>query len=73
MRRGVLWGQVRPGGAHVVLVERRPRGGSWATVARLSTDARGYWSRRMRLVRGASYRFTPVDGATRASSIRVAR
>jgi hypothetical protein len=72
-RRGVLWGQVRPGAAHAVLVERRVRGGSWTTVARVSTDARGYWSRRMRLVRGASYRFTPVDGATRASSIRVAR
>lgn len=71
--RGVLWGQVRPGGAHVVLVQRRRPGGSWSTLARVTTDARGYWARRLRLVRGASYRFVPADGAARASAVRVAR
>ena len=68
--RSLLWGQVRPGGAHPVLVQRRTRGGSWTTVARVGTDSRGYWSRRMRLVRGASYRFVPADGAARASAAR---
>ena len=70
--RGVLWGQVRPGGAHPVLVQQRRRGGSWTTVARVETDARGYWVRRIHFVRGASYRFVPADGATHASATRSA-
>jgi hypothetical protein len=69
-RRGVLWGQVRPGASHPVLVQRRRRGGSWTTVARVVTDSRGYWVRRMHLLRGASYRFVPADGATHASASR---
>jgi hypothetical protein len=68
--RGVLWGQVRPGGAHPVLVQRRVRGGSWTTIAHVETDARGYWVRHLRLVRGTSYRFVPADGATHASAAR---
>jgi hypothetical protein len=68
--RSLLWGQVRPGGAHPVLGQRRAAGGSWTTVARVSTDSRGYWSRHMRLSRGASYRFVPADGATHASAAR---
>jgi hypothetical protein len=68
--RNVLWGQVRPGGAHPVLVERRVAGGPWTTIARVETDARGYWVRRLRLVRGASYRFVPADGTAHASAVR---
>jgi hypothetical protein len=68
--RGLLWGQVRPGGAHPVLVQRKPRGGTWTTVARVTTDARGYWERRMRLARGVAYRFVAADGATHASMAR---
>jgi hypothetical protein len=68
--RGLLWGQVRPGGAHPVLVQRRRHGGSWTTVARVSTDSRGYWTRRMHLLRGASYRFVPADGTAHASAAR---
>jgi len=68
----VLWGQVRPGGAHPVLVQRRLRGGAWTTVDRVETDSRGYWVRRIHFVRGASYRFVPADGATHASATRSA-
>jgi hypothetical protein len=69
--RSRLWGQVRPGGAHPVLVQRRARGArTWSTVATVTTDARGYWSRRMTLARGAAYRFVPADGATKASMAR---
>ena len=71
-QRGVLWGQVRPGGAHPVLVQRRLRGGAWTTVDRVETDSRGYWVRRIHFVRGASYRFVPADGATHASATRSA-
>jgi hypothetical protein len=69
--RSRLWGQVRPGGAHPVLVQRRAPGGSvWSTVANVTTDARGYWSLRMPLTRGAAYRFVPADGTTHASMSR---
>ena len=68
--RGVLWGQVRPGGSHPVLVQRRVRGGSWTTIAHVLTDARGYWVRRLRLSRSASYRFVPGDGTAHASAAR---
>lgn len=72
--RSRLWGQVRPGGAHPVLVQRRRRGGgAWTTIASLTTDAQGYWSRRMRLAHGASYRFLTADGSTHASMVSTAR
>lgn len=71
--RSLLWGQVRPGGAHQVLVQKRVGRGSWKTVTRVSTDSRGYWARRIHLTRGASYRFVPSDGAAPASAARVAR
>jgi hypothetical protein len=53
-----------------VLVQRHTAGRPWTTVARVSTDSRGYWSRHMRLSRGASYRFVPADGAAHASAVR---
>jgi hypothetical protein len=68
--RSLLWGQVRPGGSHPVLVQRRTRGGTWSTVARVTTDARGYFIRRMRLTRGVSYRFVAADGTSHASMSR---
>jgi hypothetical protein len=55
--RGVLWGQVRPGGSHAVTVERRSGGGAWRRFAVVQTDGRGYWSLRRALTRGASYRY----------------
>jgi hypothetical protein len=56
--RNRLWGQVRPGGASIVTVERRPRGRTrYSLLARVRTDARGYWTLKRRLTRGTRYRF----------------
>jgi hypothetical protein len=65
--RGRLWGQVRPGGAHTVTVERRPRGGRWAALAVVATDGRGYWTLARRLTAGASYRYRTDDGRVSAT------
>jgi len=65
--RSRLWGQARPGGAQAVRVERRPRGAKrYALLATVQTDARGYWTLRRRLSRGARYRFRTTT-ATSAS------
>ena len=61
-----LWGQVRPGGAHTVTVERRPKGGAWATLAVTRTNAKGYWALRRPLVQGSSYRYR-ADGMVSAT------
>ena len=61
-----LWGQVRPGGAHTVTVERRSNGGEWSTLAVTRTNARGYWALRRPLARGASYRYR-ADGRVSAT------
>jgi hypothetical protein len=67
--RGRLWGQVRPGGAHTVTVQRRLRGRSaWTDVATVRTDATGAWTKATRFVAGAAYRFL-ADGET--SGVRV--
>jgi hypothetical protein len=56
--RSRLWGQARPGGAQTVRVERRLRGAKkYAAYATVQTDARGYWTLKRRLARGARYRF----------------
>jgi hypothetical protein len=56
--RNRLWGQMRPGGAHRVTIERRlRRGAPWRRFATVRTDSRGYFTVRRRLSRGASYRF----------------
>ena len=49
------------------------RGRAWTTIVRLTTDSHGYWSRRVRLVRGAAYRFVTADGPVRASAARSGR
>ncbi len=58
-RRGRLWGQVRPGeGVQKVDVLRRLKGSTtWRRIDTVATDANGYWSKKARLSRGASYRF----------------
>jgi hypothetical protein len=66
--RGVarLWGQVRPGGAHVVSIQRRAVGSRrWRTIRRLRTDARGYFSLRVPVTRRVDHRFawSPSAGA----------
>jgi len=65
--RDRLWGQVRPGGAHAVTVERRPRGGRWGRLALVTTDGRGYWTLQRRLTATASYRFRTDDGRVSAT------
>lgn len=67
-RRGsrlLLWGQVRPGGAHTVTVERLS-GGRWRELARLRTDARGYWTRTVS-ARAGRYRYRWGSGASRTT------
>ncbi len=66
-RRGVarVWGQVRPGGATSVTIERRS-GGSWKRVATVSTDSRGAFRRDVRIGAKTTFRFT-WDGGTSAS------
>jgi hypothetical protein len=56
-RRSRLWGQVRPGRAHTVAVERRTRTGPWTPLATVQTDGRGYWTLRTTLAKGTRYRF----------------
>jgi hypothetical protein len=65
-RAARLWGQVRPGGAHVVSVQRRTAGaGPFTTIRRLRTNARGFFVLRVRVTRRVDYRFTwqPAPGA----------
>jgi hypothetical protein len=65
-RAARLWGQVRPGGSHVVSVQRRAAGsGRFTTIRRLRTDARGFFAVRVRVTRRVDYRFTwqPAPGA----------
>jgi hypothetical protein len=48
----LLWGQVRPGGVHAIVVERHdPSSGEWRTRATFATDPTGVWA--MRLGTGA--------------------
>jgi hypothetical protein len=61
-----LWGQVRPGGAHAVTVERKLKTGVWSTFAVTRTNAKGYWSLRRLLTQGASYRYR-ADGRVSAT------
>src|SRR3954468_515491 len=71
---GRLWGQVRPGGAHAVSVQRRVAGSTrWTTIRRLRTNGRGFFALRVRATRRADYRFTwqpDGGGALRVSDVR---
>jgi hypothetical protein len=73
-RAARLWGQVRPGGAHAVSVQRStPGSGRWTTIRRLRTDGRGFFALRVAVTRRVDYRFTwqPTPGApVRASDPR---
>jgi hypothetical protein len=65
-RAARLWGQVRPGGAHAVSIQRRTAGSArWTTIRSLRTDARGFFALRVRVTRRVDYRFTwqPAAGA----------
>jgi hypothetical protein len=65
-RNARLWGQVRPGGAHTVTVQRKTQGGIWTPFATTTTDRRGYWALRRPLSRTSSYRYR-AGGRTSAT------
>ena len=62
-----LWGQVRPGAAHTVTVQRRLPGRGWTRLATRRTDSRGFWTLRTRVRSGAAYRFRDASGARSAT------
>ena len=58
-----LWGQVKPGGAHEVTVERKS-GSRYAAIAKVTTDANGYFVVRSRVTGKATFRFTWLGSDT---------
>lgn len=61
-RTAELWGQVRPGGAASVTVQKGS-GGSFATLRRLTTDPGGYFRFTTTVTRKTSLRFRYTDAA----------
>ena len=66
-RRG-FWGQVRPGGRHMVALQRR-RGGRWKRVSRTRTDRHGYWRMRVK-TRTGRYRYRWSGGTSDRLRVR---
>ena len=58
-RRGLFWGQVRPGAGTrtIIVLRRRPGEGRFREIARTLTDARGFWDMSLPVEPRASYRF----------------
>src|SRR5262249_28645266 len=69
----VAWGQVRPGGAHSVAVQRKVAGGAsqWETLGVVATDIDGSWQLPTVPIPFASYRSVAEDGTTSAAMIAV--
>jgi hypothetical protein len=68
VRRGLVWGQVRPGGRHTVTVDRRAPGAKgFRRLASATTDARGYFQKRIRARTGV-FRYRWADQAGRGTS-----
>jgi hypothetical protein len=68
-----FWGHVRPGGSHMVRVQRRT-GGGFTTVAQVRTNERGYFSFRLPGRRPGLYRYTYTGEPSGTSgTIRVGR
>ena len=69
----VAWGQVRPGGAHTVTIQRRVAGGAtpWETLATVPTGIDGSWQIPTVPIAFATYRAIAEDGTTSASLIAV--
>jgi hypothetical protein len=59
-RLAVVWGQVRPGGAHLVALERHTPAG-WSPLATIQTAADGVFRRRLALHAGERLRVTWPD------------
>jgi hypothetical protein len=72
-RRGVVWGQVRPGGVRQVTVQRRLAGSAtgWETLATLATAPDGAWQISSPAVAFATYRAVADGGSESANSIAV--
>ena len=70
--RDRFWGQVRPGGRHSVTVQhRRTARGRFRTVARVLTNARGYFAFRLPGRRAGEYRYRYTEPAGRSTVLRV--
>jgi hypothetical protein len=72
-RKGVVWGQVRPGGVRHVTVQRRLAGSTtgWETLANLLTAPDGAWQISTPAVAFATYRAVADGGATSSSHVAV--
>ena len=66
-RSAKLWGQVRPGGAHSVSIERRIGQRQYRQVAQAETDAQGYFKVVVPLGTTARFRYSWKVGSTSAS------
>jgi hypothetical protein len=66
--RNRLWGQIRPGGRHTLTVQSRRDGAGkkWRKLARVTTDARGYFQLKRKLKAKTRYRFVSA-GVTSAA------
>jgi hypothetical protein len=67
-----FWGQVRPGGAHLVEIQHRGGRGAFRTRRRVRTDARGYFSARLGRRRG-QWRYRYSDGPSGTSEVLTLR
>jgi hypothetical protein len=56
-----VWGQIRPGGRHLVEVQRRIGKGKFRRLRRVRTDSRGYYAVRTRTPSNASFRFRVIS------------
>jgi hypothetical protein len=56
-----FWGQVRPGRAHAVALQRESPTGAWVTVARLRTDVRGVFVKTLDVPSRGRYRYRTTD------------
>jgi hypothetical protein len=69
-----FWGQVRPGGAHTVRVERKATArGRWRLVAQVPTGGAGYFSFRLPGRKPGYYRYRYDQPAGTSGTLRVRR
>ncbi len=72
--RDRFWGQVRPGGAHTVRVQRKAsRRGRWRLVAQVPTNRLGYFSFRLRGRKPGYYRYVYDASNHHSGTVRVRR
>ncbi len=61
-RTAEFWGQVRPGGSQTITLERKlPGTSTFQRVLTVSTNANGYWSKKIVVDKTAVYHFTYND------------